>query len=138
ADTAWSFILAAAAAAVLALVVLVLRRTRSRADAREIALLAVLGAGRSGAKRVRVSEDLFALSMGVLGGLAAGAVTAWLVVPPLVRAAYVSVPDGFPIAVQADVLTFAGAVAATVAVFALVVGSVRAPSALSPLVREDE
>lgn len=138
ADTAWAFVLAAAGAALLALVVLLLRRTRSRADAREFALLALLGAGRAGARRMRTSEDLFALATGVVGGLAAGAATAWLVVPALVRAAYVSVPDGFPIALQAEPVTLIAAVAVTVSVFALVVGSVRAPSELSPLVREDE
>src|SRR5690606_33091152 len=45
--TSVAFLLAAIGAVLLALVVLVLRRTRSRADSRELALLAVMGLGRT-------------------------------------------------------------------------------------------
>ncbi len=138
AATGTSFLLAAAGAVALAVVVLVLRRTRSRADARELAMLAVMGLGRTGASRVRVAEDLFAIAMGVLGGAAAGTLTAWLVVPPLARAAYVAVPDGLAVELRPDLLVlFAGVAAASIA-FCAVAASIRAPRALAPLVREDE
>ncbi len=92
AGTAWGFVLAAAGAIALTLVVLLLRRTRTRADSRELALLAVFGLGRPRAARLRAGEDLFALAMGAVAGIAAGVVTAWLIVPPLVRAAYAHRP----------------------------------------------
>lgn len=138
AGTAASFALAAAGAVVLALVVLLLRRTRSRADSRELALVAVMGLGRRRASRLRAQEDLFAVGMGVLGGLAAGAVTAWLVVAPLVRAAYGSVPDAYPIALSVQPVVLAVALALTTAAFCLIVASVRTPARLAPLLREDE
>lgn len=138
AGTASAFVLAAIGAAVLAVVVLVLRRTRSRADSRELALVAAMGLGRLRASRLRAQEDLFAVAMGVIGGLAAGAITAWLIVAPLVRAAYGSVPEAYPIdlSVQPVVLTLA--LALTVAVFCLIVASVRTPTQVAPLLREDE
>lgn len=138
AGTASAFILAAIGAVVLALVVLVLRRTRSRADSRELALFAVMGLGRRRASRLRAQEDLFAVAMGALGGIAAGAVTAWLIVAPLVRAAYGSVPEAYPIELSVQPGILAAAIAVTVAVFCLIVASVRTPARLAPLLREDE
>ncbi|WP_374316166.1 FtsX-like permease family protein [Microbacterium sp.] len=138
AGTASAFVLAAIGAVVLAMVVLVLRRTRSRADARELALFAVMGLGRRRASRLRAQEDLFAVVMGVVGGIAAGALTAWLVVAPLVRAAYGSVPASYPIALSVQPVVLTVAIAATVAVFCLIVASVRTPAHLAPLLREDE
>lgn len=138
AGTAWGFVLAAVGAVVLALIVLVLRRTRSRPDSRELALFAVFGLGRLRAARLRAGEDLFALSMGVVGGLAAGAVTAWLVVPPLVRAAYGTVPDAYPVPLSWPWLPLSAALAAVVVAFAAVIVSVRAPRRLASLLREDE
>jgi hypothetical protein len=138
ASTAWAFVLAAAGAIVLAIVVLTLRRTRDRADSRELALLAVLGLGRRRASRVRAQEDLLAVAMGALGGVAAGFATAWLVVAPLTRAVYGSVPDAYPIALRADPLPLVLSILVVVAVFALIVSTVRAPRRLAPLMREDE
>lgn len=138
AGTSAAFFLAAAGAVVLAIVVLLLRRTRTRADSRELALLAVIGLGRRRASRVRASEDLFAVAMGAVGGVAAGAATAWLVVAPLVRAAYGSVPEAYPVELSADPLLLAAAILAAAAVFAVIVATVRAPSRLAPLLREDE
>lgn len=138
AGTAAAFVLAAVGAAVLALVVLVLRRTRARADSRELALFAVMGLGRRRASRLRAQEDLFAVAMGVLGGIAAGAATAWLIVAPLVRAAYGSVPEAYPIELRVQPGMLAVALAVTVAVFCLIVASVRTPAQLAPLLREDE
>jgi hypothetical protein len=138
AGTASAFVLAAIGAVVLAIVVLVLRRTRSRADSRELALFAVMGLGRRRASRLRAQEDLFAVAMGVVGGIVAGAATAWLVVAPLVRAAYGSVPEAYPIVLRVEPLVLAVALALTVAIFCLVVASVRTPVQLAPLLREDE
>lgn len=138
AGTAWAFILAAGGAVVLAIAVLVLRRTRSRADSRELALLAVMGLGRRRASRLRAQEDLFAVAMGVLGGIAAGAFTAWLVVAPLVRAAYGDVPEAYPVPLRVEPLALTAAVVVVVALFCLIVSSVRAPSRLAGLLREDE
>jgi hypothetical protein len=138
AGTAWAFILAAAGAFVLAVAVLVLRRTRTRGDSKELALLAVMGLGRTRASRLRAQEDLFAVAMGVVGGIAAGAVTSWLIVAPLVRAAYGSVPEAYPVELRADPLALLGAMAIAVAVFCAVVASVRSPAMLAPLLREDE
>lgn len=138
AGTAWAFALAAAGAVVLAIVVLVLRRTRTRGDSRELALFAVMGLGRGRAARLRAREDLFAVAMGVVGGIAAGAVTAWLIVAPLVRAAYGSVPEAYPVDLSVQPPVLLGAIALTVAVFCAIVASVRAPSRLAPLLREDE
>ncbi|WP_214466517.1 FtsX-like permease family protein [Microbacterium flavescens] len=138
AGTAAAFMLAAAGAVVLAVVVLVLRRTRSRADSRELALFAVMGLGRRRASRLRAQEDLFAVAMGAVGGVAAGAVTAWLIVAPLVRVAYGSVPDAYPIVLRADPPALIVAILAAVAVFAVIVATVRAPARLAPLMREDE
>ncbi|MCH6230250.1 hypothetical protein MK786_05820 [Microbacterium sp. CFH 31415] len=138
AGTAAAFFLAAAGAVVLAVVVLVLRRTRSRADSRELALFAVMGLGRRRASRLRAQEDLFAVAMGAVGGIAAGAATAWLIVAPLVRAAYGSVPESYPIVLRADPLVLLLVVLAAVGVFAVIVATVRAPARLAPLMREDE
>lgn len=138
AGTAWGFVLAAAGAVALTLVVLVLRRTRTRADSRELALLAVFGLGRARAARLRAREDLFALAMGVVGGIAAGAVTAWLIVPSLVRAAYATVPDAYPVPLVWPWLPLMAALVMIVAAFSAVIASVRAPRALAGLLREDE
>lgn len=138
AGTASAFLLAAAGAVVLAVVVLVLRRTRNRADSRELALLAVMGLGRRRAARLRAQENLFAVAIGALGGIAAGAVTSWLIVAPLVRAAYGSVPEGYPVDLRVDPLVLLAAIAAAVAVFSAIVATVRAPSRLAGLLREDE
>ena len=138
AGTAVSFALAAAGAVVLALIVLLLRRSRTRADSRELALFAVMGLGRARASRVRAQEDLFAVAIGVLGGLAAGAATAWLAVPTLVRAAYENVPAAFPVTLQAQPWPLAAGLAIAVAAFCVIVATVRAPSRLAPLLREDE
>lgn len=138
AGTAVAFSLAAGGAVVLALIVLLLRRSRTRADSRELALLAVMGLGRARASRVRAQEDLFAVAIGVIGGLAAGVVTAWLAVPPLVRAAYEDVPAAYPVTLQAQPLPLALGLIAAVAVFCVIVATVRAPSRLAPLLREDE
>lgn len=138
AGTASAFVLAAFGAAVLAIVVLVLRRTRSRTDSRELALFAVMGLGRRRASRLRAREDLFAVAMGVVGGIAAGAVTAWLVVAPLVRAAYGSVPEAYPIDLRVQPLPLAAGLTVVVAVFCLIVASVRTPAQLADLLREDE
>lgn len=138
AATGWAFVLAAGGAGALALVVLWLRRTRTRGDARELALLAVLGLGRRGAVRVRIAEDLTALTMGVIGGIAAGVATAWLIVPSLVRAAYGTVPTGYPVPLVWPWLLLVAAVAVLTGVFALVISSVRAPRAVASVLREDE
>lgn len=138
AGTASAFLLAAIGAVLLAIVVLVLRRTRSRADSRELALLAVMGLGRRRASRLRAQEDLFAVAMGAVGGVAAGAVTAWLIVAPLVRAAYGSIPDAYPVALQVQPVVLAIAVLVVVAVFCAIVATIRTPAQLAPLMREDE
>ncbi|CAI9394541.1 hypothetical protein [Microbacterium sp. T2.11-28] len=138
AATAWGFGLAAAGGLVLAVVVLALRRTRSRADTRELALLAVMGLGRRRAAATRTAEDLFALALGVLGGVAAGIATAWLVVPTLVRAAYGTVPDAYPVPLVWPAAELAVAVGAIALVCAAVSASVRVPRTLAPALREDE
>lgn len=138
AGTAVAFLLAAAGAVVLAFVVLILRRTRSRADSRELALLAVMGLGRRRAARVRAGEDVFAIVLGTIGGIVAGVATALLVVPPLVRAAYGSVPDSFPIDLHVQPLLLTLALAVFVGVCCAIVATVRAPAKLAPFVREDE
>lgn len=138
AGTASAFILAAVGAVILAVIVLFLRRTRSRADSRELALFAVMGLGRRRASRLRAQEDLFAVVIGALGGIAAGAATTWLVVAPLVRAAYGSIPDAYPVVLQAQPLVLALAIIAAVALFSAIVATVRAPARLAPLMREDE
>ncbi|MDY0910973.1 ABC transporter permease [Microbacterium sp. CFBP9034] len=138
AGTAWAFYLAAAGAVVLTIVVLVLRRTRSRADSRELALFAVMGLGRRRASRLRAQEDLFAVFVGAVGGITAGAATAWLVVAPLVRAAYAGVPEAYPVLLQADPVALTVAIAVVIAVFAAIVATVRTPAVLAPLMREDE
>ncbi|WP_220433120.1 FtsX-like permease family protein, partial [Raoultella terrigena] len=116
----------------LAVVVLTLRRTRSRADSRELALLAVMGLGRRRAARVRAGEDVFAVAMGAIGGIVAGVATAWLVVPSLVRAAYGTVPDTFPVSLQVQPLLLALILAGVVAVCCTIVATVRAPAQLAP------
>ncbi|WP_353810371.1 FtsX-like permease family protein [Agromyces sp. SYSU T00194] len=136
--TAIAFVLAAAAATVLALVVLVLRRTRTRQDTRELAVLAVLGLGRRGAARVRTLEEVSTLVLGAVGGVAAGLATAWVVVPALVRGAYVDLPDTFPVVLDLDPLVLAAAVGALLAASILIAATVRAPAALAPVLREDE
>jgi len=138
AATSWLFLLAAVGGAVLALVVLWLRRSRTPADARELALLAVLGLGRRRAGRVRVAEDLTALAMGIVGGLVAGVVTAWLIVPPLVRAAYGTVPDGYPVPLVWNLPLLAVTVGVFAALCGLVMASVRVPRALAAPLRGDE
>jgi ABC-type antimicrobial peptide transport system permease subunit len=138
AGTAWAFVLAAAGAVVLAMIVLALRRTRTREDSRELALLAVMGLGRARASRLRAQEDLFAVAMGIVGGIVAGAATSWLVVAPLVRAAYGSVPGAYPVVLRVEPLVLTGALALVVAVFCAIVMSVRSPARLAPLLREDE
>lgn len=138
AATTWGFILAAAGAAVLALVVLWLRRTRTRADTRELALFTALGLGRRAAAGIRAAEDRTAVLLGVLGGVAAGGVTAWLVVPPLVRAAYGTVPAGYPVPLELPWVVLGVAVVGLAALFALIVSSVRAPRHLAAVLREDE
>ena len=138
AATAWGFALAAAGALVLALVVLTLRRTRTRADARELALLAVMGLGRRRAAATRTAEDLFALVLGVAGGVAAGILTAWLVVPTLVRAAYGTVPEVYPVPLVWPWLELAGGVLVIAVACAAVIASVRAPRSLAAALREDE
>jgi hypothetical protein len=97
-----------------------------------------MGLGRRRASRLRAQEDLFAVAMGVVGGIAAGAVTAAFVVAPLVRAAYGTVPEAFAIDLSVQPVALAVSIAATVAVFCLIVASVRTPARLAPLLREDE
>lgn len=138
AATAAGFVVAAAGALALALVVLMLRRSRTRSDARELALLAVLGLGRRRAARVRTAEDLVALAFGALGGVAAGILTAMLVVPALVRAAYGTVPDAYPVPLVWPLLLLGVAIAAMLAACVLVVATVRAPRGLAAALREDE
>jgi hypothetical protein len=138
AGTAVAFGAAAIGAVVMAVAVLVLRRTRDREDSRELARMAVMGLGRRGAARVRAREDLFAVTIGVIGGLVAGVATAFLIVPPLARAAYGGVPSAFPVTLPSPSLLLIVAVAASALVFAAIVATVRAPSALAPLLREDE
>ena len=82
--------------------------------------------------------SVLAVAMGALGGIAAGAVTSWLIVAPLVRAAYGSVPEAYPIELRVQTGVLAAAIAVTVAVFCLIVASVRTPARLAPLLREDE
>ncbi|GLI28402.1 hypothetical protein ARHIZOSPH14_26440 [Agromyces rhizosphaerae] len=136
--TAVAFVLAAAAATVLALVVLVLRRTRTRQDTRELAVLAVLGLGRRGAARVRTLEEVSTLVLGAVGGVAAGLATAWVVVPALVRGAYVDLPATFPVVLEFDLVVLGVAVGALLAASILIAATVRAPAALAPVLREDE
>ncbi|HET8926881.1 MAG TPA: FtsX-like permease family protein [Microbacterium sp.] len=138
AGTAIAFALAAGGAVLLALIVLLLRRSRTRADSRELALFAVMGLGRARASRVRAQEDLFAVAIGVIGGLAAGVVTAWLAVPSLVRTAYETIPDAYPVTLQAQPLPLAMGLTVAVAVFCVIVATVRTPARLAPLLREDE
>lgn len=138
AATGFAFLVAAGAATTLAVCVLLLRRSRDRTDARELALLAVLGLGRRRAGRVRAAEDLFAVAAGVMGGVVAGVTTAWLVVPSLVRAAYPRMPDGVPVDLTPDVLLLVGGVLLASALFAVAAGSSRAPRVLAPWVREEE
>lgn len=138
AATAWGFGLAAGGGLILALVVLVLRRTRTRADTRELALLAVMGLGRRRAAGTRTAEDLFALALGVIGGVAAGILTAWLVVPTLVRAAYGTVPDAYPVPLVWPWLELAAGVLAVAASCAAVIATVRVPRGLAGALREDE
>lgn len=133
-----SFALAAVGAVLLATLVLILRRTRSRTDSRELAVLAAMGLGRARAARVRAQEDLATVLMGAVGGVVAGAATAWLVVPPLVRAAYGSVPAAYPVPLQTEPLPLAVALVLALAMFVAVALTVRAPSRLAPLLREDE
>jgi hypothetical protein len=87
---------------------------------------------------VRAREDVFAVLIGVLGGVVAGAATAWLVVPPLVRSAYGTVPDTFPVPLHVDGLILGAAILMIAAACCLVVATVRAPARLAQFVREDE
>lgn len=138
AGTAWAFLVAGLGALALAAVVLLLRRGSSREDARELALLSVLGLGRRGAARVRRAEDLFALLLGVVGGVVAGLATAWLIVPPLARAAYGSIPTAYPVPLVWPWLEGAIAVAVATGLLAAIAASSRAPKALALALREDE
>ncbi|GAA5033288.1 hypothetical protein ACFQRL_03520 [Microbacterium fluvii] len=138
AGTTVAFAVTAVGALMLAAAVLVLRRTRTRADSHELALLAVLGLGRRRAARLRAGEDLFALLAGAAAGALAGLFTAWLVVPSLVRAAYGTIPDAYPVELIVPWGAVAASVALIVAIGAVVVLTVRVPSRLAPLLREDE
>jgi len=136
--TAVAFVLAAFGATALAVVVLVLRRSRGDGALRELGVLAVLGLGRRGAARVRAVENAFAVLLGVLGGVAAGAATAGLIVPPLARAAYVGMPTSFPIALDPVPLVLVPTLVVVAALFVAIAASVRVPRELAPVVREAE
>ncbi len=138
AETAYSFLLAAAGAVLLAIVVLVLRRSRGDGAARELGLLAIMGLGRGRAARVRALEDSFAIVLGVLGGIAAGFLVAYLTVPSLTRAAYVGMSESFPIALIVAPGVLAAALAVAAAVFIFIAATVRVPSSLAPVLREAE
>jgi len=137
-STAVAFVVAALGATALAVVVLILRRSRGDGSLRELGVLAVLGLGRRGAARVRAIENAFAVLLGVLGGLGAGLAAAWLIVPALVRAAYVGMPASFPVALDPVPLVLAPTLLVVAAGFAAIAASVRVPRELAPIVREAE
>ncbi len=138
-ETAFVFTLAAAGSAALALVVLILRRSRAGDETdRELGTLAVLGLGRTGAARARAKEDVFAIVLGVLGGVAGGLAIAWLIVPSLLRGVYPRLPRSYPVELVVPWLHLLFAVLAVTAVFALVAASVRAPRSLANVLREAE
>lgn len=137
-ETALAFLLAAAGAVLLAIVVLVLRRSRGDGSARELGILAVLGTGRRGAVRVRATEDAFAIALGVLGGVLAGLLTAWLIVPSLARAAYAGMAETYPIALVVPPVLLTAAVLVAAAAFIAIAASVRAPRLLAAVMREAE
>lgn len=137
-DTARAFLLAAAGAVLLAVVVLVLRRSRADGAERELGVLAVLGAGRRGAARLRATEDSFAIVLGALGGVAAGLAMAWLIVPSLARVAYVGMASSYPVALVIPLTVLVISVGVATAVFVVLAATVRAPRTLARVLREAE
>lgn len=137
-ETALAFVLAAVGAVLLTVVVLILRRSRGDGAARELGLLAVLGMGRRGAVRARAAEEAFAIALGVLGGVAAGLLSAWLIVPSLARAAYIGMAESYPIALVVPVVLSAATILAASAAFIAIAASIRAPRSLAGVMREAE
>lgn len=136
-QTVLSFLLAAAGAVALAIVVLLLRRSRGEAE-RELGVLAVLGLGRRGGARVRAAEDVFAILVGILGGVAAGLAASWLIVPSLARAAYARTTADIVVPVTVPWPLLAVVVLAAGALFVAIAASVRAPRSLARALREAE
>lgn len=119
--TAWGFIVAAGGAATLAVIVWLVRGRSMGADRREGAIMAALGLGRSGIRRLRRYEDFFVLTLGVASGLAAGIVAALVAVAPLMRAAFGIIPDAFTVTTVIPWIPVLGVVATVVAVCATLI-----------------
>ncbi|MDE0545726.1 FtsX-like permease family protein [Microbacterium sp. C7(2022)] len=138
ASTVSAFALSAVGVGILAVIVLVMRRSSNRTDARELALLDVLGLGRRGARRARALEDGVAVVVGAVGGVIAGCGSAWFAAPVLARAAYPSIPPDFVVSLRVDVSLLLLGVASCVAVFTAIATTVRGPRVLARWLREDE
>lgn len=81
---------------------------------------------------------MFAVGTGVLGGIAAGVVTALLVVPPLVRSGTTSLPAAFPVALDVNALALGAVILLSAIAFLGLAATVSAPRALARIVREEE
>lgn len=122
----------------IALTLLVLRGGVSGTDAREAALLAIVGAGRRGATTVVAAQNTTALVVGFVAGIIGGAVTAVVTVPAAVRWASGNLPAAYPVGIQVDVPTLLALLAVLLVGGLAIAWWVRLPRALARLVREDE
>jgi len=122
----------------IALILLMLRAGVSGTEAREAALLALVGAGRRTATRTVAVENTTALVVGFVAGIVGGAVTAVVIVPPAVRWASGELPGAYPVGIHADVPLLLALLAVLLIGGLVVAWSVRLPRALARLVREDE
>lgn len=122
----------------IALILLVLRGGVSGAEAREAALLAILGAGKRGATKAVAVQNTTALVVGFVAGIIGGVVTAAVAVPPAVRWASGELPAAYPVGIQVDVHTLLVLLAVLLVGGLAIAGWVRLPRALARLIREDE
>ncbi len=122
----------------IALTLLVLRGGVSGVEAREAALVAIVGAGRRGAATVVAVQNTTALVVGFVAGTIGGAVTAVATVPAAVRWASGSLPAAYPVGIQVDVPVLLVLLAVLLVGGLTLAWWVRLPRALARLVREDE
>ena len=125
-------------AVLIALTLLVLRGGVSGTEAREAALLAIVGAGRRGTTTVVAAQNTTALVIGFVAGLVGGAATAVVTVPAAVRWASGDLPAAYPVGIQVDVPTLLVLLAVLLVGGLAIAWWVRLPRALARLVREDE
>ncbi len=122
----------------IALTLLVLRGRVSGVEARDAALLSIVGAGRRGATTVVATQNTTALVVGFVAGIIGGAVTAAATVPPAVRWASGDLPAAYPVGIQVDVPALLVLLAVLLVGGLAIAWWVRLPRALARLIREDE